>query len=63
MYLQNNQGNDGDALVASPMSMSDQGIWKVKGSVFFSKECCTFFGVIPSSFMEEGGGPLFMGSR
>ena len=34
----------------------------MKESVFFSQECRTFFGAIPSSFMEEGGGLLFMGS-
>ena len=63
MYLQNKQENDGDAPAASPMLKSDQGIERVKESVFFSQECLTFFGVLPSFFMEEGGGPLFMGSR
>ena len=63
MYLQNKQENDGGAPAASPMPKSDQGIWRVKESVFFSKECHTFFGVIPSFFMKEGGGSLFMGSR
>ena len=43
---------------ASPMPKSDQGIWRVKELVFFNQVCHTFFGVIPSSFMEEGGGPL-----
>ena len=63
MYLQNKQENGGGAPAASPMPKLDQGIWRVNESVFLSKECRPFFGVILSSFMEEGGGPLFMGSR
>ena len=63
MNLQNKQENGGGVPAASPMPKLNQGIWRVKGSVFFSQECLTLFGVIPSSFMEEGGGPLFMGSR
>ena len=63
MYLQNKQENDGDAPVAFSMPKSDQGILREKESVFFSKECPTFLSVIPSSFMKEGGGLLFMGSR
>ena len=63
MYLQNKQENSGGASIASPMAKSNQGIWRVKESIFFSQECHTFFGFIPSSFMKEGGGPLFMGSR
>ena len=35
----------------------------MKESIFFSQECRTFFGVIPSSFIEEGGGSFFMESR
>ena len=53
MYLQNKQENGGGALAASPMPKSDQGIWRVKESVFFNKECRTFLVVIPPSFMEE----------
>ena len=53
MYLQNKQENDDGAPAASPMSKLDQGIWRVKESVFFSKECHTFLVVIPPSFMEE----------
>ena len=63
MYLQNKQENGGGAPAASLMPKSDKGIWRVKESVFFSKECRTFFGVIPSFFIEKGGGPLFMRSR
>ena len=63
IYLQNKQENGGGAPAASPMPKSDQGIWRVKESVFLSKECCPFFGVIPSSFMEERGGSFFMGRR
>ena len=53
MYLQNKQENDGGAPIASPMPKSDQGIWRVKVSVFFNQECRTFFVVIPPSFMEK----------
>ena len=35
----------------------------MKEFVFFSQESLTFYGVTPSSFMEEGFCPLFMGSR
>ena len=50
--------------VASPMPKSDQGAWKMEElASFFRKECLPFFGVIPSSFMEETGGPFFRGSR
>ena len=57
------QENDDGASVASSIFKSDQEIWRVKESVFLCKECHTFFGVIPSSFMEEEVGPLFMESR
>ena len=53
MCLQNKQKNDGGVPAISLMPKSDQGIWRVKESVFFSKECCTFLVVIPPSFMEE----------
>ena len=63
MYLQNKQENDGGAPAASPMLKSDQGIWRVKESIFFSKECRTFLVVIPPSFMEEEDDPISMESR
>ena len=63
MYLQNKQENDNGAPAASPMPKSDQGIWRVKESVSFSKECRIFFVVIPSSFMEEEDDPISMESR
>ena len=63
MYLQNKQENGDGAPAASLMPKSDKGIWRVKEFVFFSQEYITSFGVVPSSFMEQGGGPLFMGSR
>ena len=63
MYLQNKQENSGDASAASPMPKSDQGILREKEFVFFSQESLTFFGAIPSSFMKEGGGMLFMRNR
>ena len=63
MYLQNKQENGGGALTSSPMPKSDQGIWRVKESVFFSKECRTFLIVIPPSFMEEEDDPISMESR
>ena len=53
MYLQNNQENNGGEPTTSPMPKSDQGIWIVKESVFFSEECHTFLVMIPPSFMEE----------
>ena len=62
MYLQYKQENGGGAPVASPMPQSDSKIWREKESVFFSQEGLTFYGVTPSSFMEEGRCPLFMGS-
>ena len=63
MYLQNKQENGGGASVASLMPKSEKGIWRVKEFVFFSQECLTFYGVTPSSFMEEGRYPLFRRSR
>ena len=45
------------------MPKSDQGIWRVKESVFFSKECRTFFIMIPFSFMEKEDDPISMESR
>ena len=62
MYLQNRQENGGGAPNASPMPKSDQGIWRVKVSVFFSQECRTFLVVIPPSFMEEENDPISMES-
>ena len=63
MYLQNKQENNGGAPAASPMPKSNQGIRRVKESVFFSKECRTSFIVIPPSFMEEEDDPISMESR
>ena len=63
MYLQNKQENGDGASVASSMPKSDHGIWRLKGSVFFSKECRTFFVVIPHSFMGEVDDPISMESR
>ena len=63
MYLQNKQENGGGAPTASPMPKSDQEIYRVKESVFFSKECHTFLVVIPPSFMEEEDDLIFMESR
>ena len=60
MYLQNNQENDGGAPAASPMPKSDQGIWRVKESVFFSEESRTFIVVIPPSFIEEEDDMIYM---
>ena len=45
------------------MSKSDQGIWRVKESVFFIKKYRTFLVVIPPSFMEEEGDLISMESR
>ena len=63
MYLQNNQENDGGAPAASPITKSDQGIRRVKESVFFSQECRTFFVVIHHSFMEEKDDTISMENR
>ena len=63
MYLQNNQENSGGASTASPMPKLDQGIWRVKESVFLSEESRTFLVVIPPSFMEEEDDPISMESR
>ena len=63
MYLQNKQENGGGASAASPMPKSNQGIWRVKESVFFSKEYCTFIAVIFPSFMGEEDDPISMESR
>ena len=63
MCMQNKQKNDGGALAASLMPKSDQGIWRVKESVFFSKKCRTFLVVIPPSFMEEEDDSISMESR
>ena len=60
MYLQNNQENGGGEPAASPMPKSDQGIWRVKESVFFSEECRTFLVMIPPSFMEEEDDLIYM---
>ena len=62
MYLQNKQENGSGAPAASPMPKSDQGIWRVKESVFFSKECRTFLVVIHPFFMEEEDDPISMES-
>ena len=63
MYLQNKQENGGGAPIASSMPKSDQGIWRVKESILFSKECHTFLVVIPPSFMGEKDDPISMESR
>ena len=62
MYLQNEQENGGGAPAASPMAKSDQGIWRVRESVLFNKECHIFLVVIPP-FMEEEDDPISMESR
>ena len=62
MYLQNNQENDDGAPVVSPMPKSDQGIWRVKESIFFSEECHTFLVMIPPSFIKEEDDPIYMES-
>ena len=63
MYMQNKQEKGGGAPAASPTPKSDQGIRRVKESIFFSKECRTSFVVIPPSFMEEEDDLIFMESR
>ena len=64
MNLRSKQKNDDGAPAASQMPKSDQGAWKMEElASFFRKECLALFGVIPSSFMEKGGGPLFRGRR
>ena len=45
------------------MPKSDQEIWRVRESPFFSKESRTFLFVIPHSFMEEKDDPISMESR
>ena len=45
------------------MPKSDQGIWRVKESVFFSKECHILLVVIPPSFMEKEDYLISMDSR
>ena len=62
MYLQNNQENEDGVPVISLMPKSDQGIWRVKESVFFSEESHTFLVVIPPSFMEEEDDSIYMKS-
>ena len=63
MYLQNKQENDGGAPATSPMFKSDQRIWRVKESIFFSQERLNFFGLIPPSFIEEEDDPISLESR
>ena len=63
MYLQNNKENGGGAPAASLMPKSDQGIWRVKETVFFSQEYHTFLVVILPSFMEGEDDPISMESR
>ena len=63
MYLQNKQENKDGALAASSMPKSNQGVWRVKESVFFSKECHTLLVMIPPSFMEEEDDPISMEIR
>ena len=63
MYLKNKQENSAGAPTASPMPKLDQGIWRVKESVFFKKECRTFLVVNSPSFMEEEDDPISMESR
>ena len=60
MYLQNKQENGDGAPATSPMPKSDQEIWRVKESVFFSKKCCTLIVLVPPFFMEEEDYPIFM---
>ena len=62
-YLQNKHENGGGAPATSPMPKSYQEIWRVKGSIFFSQECHTFFGMIPPSFIEEKDDLISMESR
>ena len=61
--MQNKPENGGGAPATFLMPKLDQGIWRVKESVFFSQECCTFLVVIPPSFMEEEDDPISMESR
>ena len=63
MYLQNSKENDGGTPAVSPMPKSNQGIWRVKESVFFSQESHTFLVVILPSFMEEEDDSISMESR
>ena len=63
MYLQNKQKKGSGAPAAFSMPKSDQGVWRVKESVFFSKECRTFLVVVPPSFMEEEDDSIFVESR
>ena len=63
IYLQNKQENGGGASVVSPMPKSDLFSSREKSISVFSQECLTFYGVLPSSFMEEGSCPLYMGIR
>ena len=44
------------------MPKSDQGIWRVIETVFFSQESHTFLVVIPHSFIEEEDYPIYMES-
>ena len=60
MYLQNKQENGGGVLAASSIPKLDQGIWRVKESVFFNKECRTSLIAIPPSFIGEEDDPIFM---
>ena len=63
MYLQNKQENGGGALVASPMPKTDLPQSREKTIFIFSQEYLTIYNVTPSSLMEEGRYPLYMGSR
>ena len=63
MYLQNKQENGGGVPAISSIPNSDQGIWRVKESVFFSEECRTFLIMILPSFIEEEDDPISIESR
>ena len=60
--MQNKYENGDGAPVVSPMPKSDQEMWRVKGSIFSSQECHTFFGLIPP-FIEGKDDPISMESR
>ena len=63
MYLQNTQESGDGAPIVSLMPKSDSEIQREKSICIFSQESLTFYGVTPSSLMEEGRCPLYMGSR
>ena len=63
MYLQNKKENGGGAPVPSPMPKSDLFLLKEKSICIFNQEYLTLYGVTPSSFMEVGSCPLYMGIK